>query len=180
MEPPSTSVFVRTRAYDIDARRIRKLTQVCLKSLGVEDRELSVSFVNSAAIRILNRDFRGKDKATDVLSFPQEAFTRPLLPRLRRAGQRATRRQAPSPLGDVVISLPEAAANARGIGQSLDREVAFLIVHGVLHLCGHDHEKKADERVMLSAQKALMATLEASAKPLWLGCATRRRRTAAP
>lgn len=178
MEPPPTSVFVRTRAFDIDARRIRKLTQACLARLGVEDRELSVSFVNSAEIRALNRDYRGKDKPTDVLSFPQETFSPPLLPRPRRAARRA-RRRAPSPLGDVVISLPEAAANARGIGQALDREVAFLIVHGVLHLCGHDHEKKADERVMLSAQRTLMAALETDSRPLWQGCAARRLRAAA-
>lgn len=144
----------------------------------MEDRELSVSFVNSAEIRALNRDFRGKDKPTDVLSFPQETFSPPLLPRRRRAARRAPRR-APSPLGDVIISLPEAAANARGIGQPLDREVAFLIVHGMLHLCGHDHEKRADERLMRSAQRTLMAALEAGSRPLWQGCAARRLRAAA-
>lgn len=137
-----------------------------------------MSFVNSAEIRALNRDFRGKDKPTDVLSFPQETFSPPLLPRRRRAARRAPRR-APSPLGDVIISLPEAAANARGIGQPLDREVAFLIVHGMLHLCGHDHEKRADERLMRSAQRTLMAALEAGSRPLWQGCAARRLRAAA-
>lgn len=183
MEPPPISIFVRTRAYVVDVRRIRKLAQLGLAALGVADKDLSISIVNSAEIRRLNRDFRGKDKATDVLSFPQLEFARPLLPEAvpSTASKRhkVAKQRPPVALGDLVISVPQAAANARSIGQSLDREVAFLIVHGLLHLCGHDHIRKKDERVMLAAQRVLMDVFEAKSKPLWQGCVRGRLRRVA-
>lgn len=87
-------------------------------------------------MRRLNRDWRGKDRTTDVLSFPQ-------------AGP------APGLLGDVVISLPAARRQAAAAGRSLGRELDALLIHGVLHLLGHDHEGGA-------AQARRMRRLEAS------------------
>jgi probable rRNA maturation factor len=113
-----------------------------------------------------------------VLSFPQHEFPKPLevLPRARRAKARPG---IPDPLGDVVISLPEALANAEAIGHALDREVAFLLVHGILHLCGHDHMVPKDERRMLAAQRQLMGILARKAgphgKPLWTKCVRKKR-----
>lgn len=159
--------------------RIRKLAQVALAALRIDDKDLAISLVNSAEIRRLNNQFRAKDKATDVLSFPQLEFAKPLLPIRAQPtpGRRKSSKLPPAALGDIVIALPQAAANARNIGQSLDREVAFLIVHGLLHLCGHDHIRKKDERIMLAAQRELMATFEQSQKPLWHGCVRSRART---
>ena len=179
MEPPPASIYVRYRAFTVDERRIAKIVQTCLVGLGVEGRDVSINLVNSAEIRLLNRTYRAKDKPTDVLSFPQDEFDPPLMPQHQRMRSRLTKAaRLLSPLGDIVISLPEAASNARGIGQGLDREVAFLIVHGVLHLCGHDHVRKGDERIMLKAQRQLMQTLEASRRPIWMGCVARRTRVA--
>ena len=83
------------------------------------------------------------------------------------------------PLGDLVIALDVAAENAQNIGQSLDREVCFLLVHGILHLCGHDHIKKTEEKLMLACQRRLMKILgeDSPKKALWRGCVQLAKRT---
>lgn len=176
MEPPPVSIFVRSRVFDVNGRIVAKIAQICLSALDVANRDVSINLVNSAEIRDLNREYRGKDKTTDVLSFPQEEFAEPIMPGRRQRRRVSSRWNELEPLGDIVISLPQAASNARDIGQGLDREVAFLIVHGLLHLCGHDHLRKSDERVMLIAQRYLMSLLESGKRPIWQGCVTRRSR----
>ncbi|HEY0725747.1 MAG TPA: rRNA maturation RNase YbeY, partial [Pyrinomonadaceae bacterium] len=83
------------------------------------DWSATIAFVSDKRIRELNRQFRGIDKATDVLSFPAEEE---------------------SNLGDVAVSVETAAAQARENGLTFDREIAQLILHGLLHLSGYDHE----------------------------------------
>ena len=74
-------------------------------------------------------------------------------------------------IGDIVISPEDALRNAENIGHSLDRETCFLLVHGFLHLCGHDHEEPEQERLMLEQQKLVMDYLETVAdQPLWVNC----------
>lgn len=72
-------------------------------------------------------------------------------------------------LGDIVISLPNAARNAHKIGQPLSREVVFLLVHGILHLCGYDHVQRCDEMRMLAAQQRILTWLGGRAAPRWDG-----------
>lgn len=176
--PATTTVACRTRAYRIDEYKIRTLAEFICARLGVAGQDLSVSLVGSSRIRRLNRDFRGIDKATDVLSFPQQEWQKPArVVGPAKARPRSARRLAELVLGDVVISLPNAEKNAKDIGQPLDREVCFLMVHGILHLCGHDHIKLPDERVMLAAQKQLMTALSsAKGGPLWRTSVKRRSR----
>ena len=88
---------------------------------------LGVRFAGDRTMRALNRDFRGKDKSTDVLSFPGE-----LTPDGRH-------------LGDIVISVPTATRQAEERGHTLEREVKLLLLHGVLHCLGHDHESDSGE-----------------------------------
>jgi probable rRNA maturation factor len=160
--------------YVVDEAKLTQLALTVLDALGVADHELSLSLVDSDAIQDMNREFRGKDRPTDVLSFPQQDFSPPLsaLTPRAKARARAKRRGPPPVLGDVVISLPEAEANAGSIGQALDREVAFLLVHGMLHLAGHDHEVPDDEQLMLAEQRALMDRFAGGegAPPAWTGC----------
>jgi len=92
---------------------------------------LSVLFVGDRAMRTLNRRYRGKDKTTDVLSFS-----------LREG---AFSHVQPDVLGDIVIAVPTAARQAAEAGHSLGREIEFLLVHGLLHLLGYDHERSNDE-----------------------------------
>lgn len=102
------------------------MAEAILEAVGEERAELSVLLTDDARIRELNREHRGKDEATDVLSFPQveDEFLLSGAPRI---------------LGDVVISMETAARQAESIGHSLAAEVRRLLIHGVLHLLGHDH-----------------------------------------
>lgn len=120
-----------------------------------DDTEVSVLLVDNAAIRELNRDYRNKDSATDVLSFPMEED-------MEDNGEPdviggPTERM----LGDIVISIEKAVEQADEYGHSIERELAFLTVHGLLHLLGHDHEgDAAGEKTMRAEEKRILAALE--------------------
>ena len=119
-----------------------------------DDTEVSVLVVDNETIRKLNRDYRGKDVATDVLSFPQEE-------EMEDNGEPAviggpTERM----LGDIVISIEKAVEQAEEYGHSIERELAFLAVHGMLHLLGHDHETDAAaKKSMRSEEKRLLSEM---------------------
>ncbi len=130
---------VRSALVAVDARRL-------LRALGETGAELTISLVGDAEIHRLNRDFRGKDRPTDVLAFAM------------REGARVAGDE--SILGDVVISLDTAERQARRRGVSTAAEVRTLLVHGVLHLLGYDHERSAAEaRRMKTMERRLRAVL---------------------
>jgi probable rRNA maturation factor len=106
---------------------------------------LTIVLLGDAAVRRLNREFRGKDKTTDVLSFPSGGGTLP-------DGSR--------PLGEIVISVPQAARQAAASGHALARELRVLLIHGYLHLLGYDHEVD-DGRMMRLQAKLARALLPA-------------------
>jgi probable rRNA maturation factor len=113
--------------------------------------ELSVLLVNDRSMRDLNFRYRGLDKTTDVLSFPQTA-----LGSTTRRGNPLSA-GAPILLGDIVINLHQALRDAEAQGISLKREVSWLLVHGLLHLLGYDHEKGgAEERRMREMEQKLL------------------------
>ena len=104
--------------------------------------EVSVTLVDNAGIHALNRDYRNVDRPTDVLSFP-------LFDEVGENGKTV--------LGDIVLSLERASEQAESYGHALEREVAFLCVHSVLHLLGYDHETSPeDERDMFARQEAVL------------------------
>lgn len=111
---------------------------------------LSLVLTDDAGIAALNREFRGIDAPTDVLSFPQLDPAGPVTP---------LPPDAPLPLGDVVVSLPRAEAQAREYGHARSREVGFLLVHGLLHLLGYDHETPEDAAAMEQRQEAVLHVL---------------------
>jgi len=111
---------------------------------------LAVLITDDDEIRGMNRQFRGIDEPTDVLSFPDEAgdFVQGIS-------------QAPL-LGDIAIALPTAERQAQGFGHSLDAELAHLLVHGILHLCQYDHvENAADEARMRAREEYYLGDLGA-------------------
>ena len=110
-----------------------------------KDCEVSVTFTDNEQIKELNKNYRNKNTATDVLSFPMfDDFTN-----IEMVND--------IPLGDIVISLERAAKQGYEIGHSIYHEVAFLCVHSTLHLLGYDHEtSKADEKEMFRKQKEIM------------------------
>ena len=116
----------RQRRCSMECERWRQFAEKALEEIGKESAGATVVFVSDRMVRSLNRRFRGRNTATDVLSFPSE--------------QRAFERLAEMNLGDVVISVERAAAQAAEHELDFEEEVAQLILHGLLHLCGYDHE----------------------------------------
>lgn len=146
----------RPELHKLDSEQIRSLAALILQKLGIENWELSITFVGPHAIQQLNADFRNKNTVTDVLSFPQEHFE--ILPSLESPAKALVNQDGPPRiLGDIVVCPERAEAQATEIGHSLSRETAFLMIHGILHLCGYDHQNPEDEAVMISQQKSLLA-----------------------
>jgi len=135
------SLVVVGSAPRLDVGRLRRCGALLLRGLGREREELTLSLVDDAAIRELNRDYRGKRLATDVLSFS-------LL-----EGDHGKHRGGL--LGDVVISVETAARQARERHRSLDETVIRLLIHGMLHVVGHDHEQLEEARAMRSEERRL-------------------------
>lgn len=108
-----------------------------------ENVEVSVSFVGDEEIRDLNRDYRGVDKSTDVLSFPiDDEFI--IVSRI---------------LGDVIINTRRVMEQAEELGHSNERELSYLTVHSILHLLGYDHMEDEDKREMREREKLAMKEL---------------------
>ena len=158
----------------VDDRKMEALATEILRLLGLTACELCISFVSPRRIRSMNQSFRGIDKVTDVLSFPQLTWSKA---HVVGASKKVNVRQDGPPvhLGDIVIAPSQALTNAKAIGQSLDREVCFLLIHGILHLCGHDHKKPREEKIMIAEQKKILAHLAtAGRRAPWRGCVKSR------
>jgi len=108
---------------------LARLARAILSDVGEASAELGILFVGDQRMRGLNRRYRGKDRTTDVLAFP-----------MREAPHSSSHL-----LGDVVIAVPTAARQAKQGHRSLDEELTVLLVHGILHLCGYDHERSETE-----------------------------------
>ncbi len=121
-----------------------------------EDYEVSISFVNDEEIRSLNKEYRGIDKATDVLSFPMLEFTEEEQEEEEEGAEYIDEELA---LGDIVISMEKTLEQAKEYGHSFERELAFLLVHGMLHLLGYDHEVEATEGEMFDRQEEILKEL---------------------
>ena len=159
-------------AIDVKATWLRRVVRGALASADLRDAvEVGLLLTGDDRVRQLNRDYRGEDRTTDVLAFALEesevAFPRPpdALPTLGQVPSDAlpSLGQVPSDalpsLGQVVVSYPQAVRQAAEYGHTVEREVAFLVVHGLLHLLGFDHQRPDDEARMLSKQEAIMTSL---------------------
>lgn len=129
----------------VDGKALKRAAQILLEHLHETRASLSLSLVDDCKIRRLNRLHRGKDSATDVLSFPLVTADEPAV------GERL--------LGDIVISLDTARRQAEAYDATLQDEVQRLLIHGVLHVMGHDHERKAERARMLAEERRLATAL---------------------
>lgn len=126
--------------------QVKSLLLFCAKEEAVpENVELSVLFVKDAFIQQLNKQYRGIDRATDVLAFPQQENQ-----------QWKKQTKASVPLGDLIISVEHAKKQAHEYGHSLIREIGFLSVHGFLHLLGYDHKNEEEEKHMFQKQEEIL------------------------
>ncbi len=158
------SILCRDESHQSLAEHLGLHARHLLETLGLGSAELAVVLTDDAEIRTLNRDYRNQDKSTDVLSFSQldDEDDPPLPPRMAR------------PLGDIIISVETANRQVAdgclprlwaAFGEpdqapdwSLERELGFLLVHGVLHLLGHDH-MDPEERATMEAEEARLTRL---------------------
>ena len=162
--PRTTVEVTAARGLARHAALVKRVARTALAELGEAGSELSVALVHDDEMHRLNRSWRGKDRTTDVLAFAL------------REGE-ATDAQAPGLLGDVVISVPTAERQARERGHATERELTELLLHGILHLLGFDHERSpADARRMFAKQRALLAVVERGEAATTAGASPRRTR----
>ncbi|MEK4028770.1 MULTISPECIES: rRNA maturation RNase YbeY [Bacillaceae] len=119
------------------------------KEAVAEDSEVSITFTNNPRIQEINREYRGKDTPTDVISFALEEMGEEEIEISGAEG-------LPRVLGDIVISVERAKEQAVEYGHSFERELGFLAVHGLLHLLGYDHMTEEEEKVMFQKQKEIL------------------------
>jgi probable rRNA maturation factor len=113
----------------VEKKWVANIVKIVFKKVNVKNAEISVAFVGDSKIKKLNSFYRGKNKTTDVLSFIYEE---------KKSGGIKL-------FGEIIISFPQAARQARECGWSAKQEIKELLVHGLLHLCGFDHEKSERE-----------------------------------
>ncbi len=143
----------RQRAVAIDRAWLGRTAAAVLAAARAGAAELSLVLVSDRRMRVLNRRYRKKDRPTDVLAFP-------LLERGQIYFPRRKINLSPVLLGDVVIAMPTAKRQAAALGHSLCDEMARLLVHGVLHLLGYDHERsERDALRMARKEKAILRTV---------------------
>ncbi len=121
---------------------------------GIEDAEFCIAFTDDEGIRKLNAEYRDIDKATDVLSFPANMLLKPISEHTEEDGLvLECGDDGAVSLGDIAISLDTAERQAKEYGNTLEEEIAFLAVHGILHLMGYDHIEEEDELKMRQKQR---------------------------
>lgn len=138
-QKPKIEIADRTGRSKTITSLLRQVLRKSLEELKLSNREVSVLLVNNREMQKLNRQYRGKKRPTDVLSFSQEPNKKEVL------------------LGDIVIAIPIARKQAKEHRHSLQRECAVLAVHGLLHLLGYDHEKPRDAKTMFAKQNKLLS-----------------------
>jgi probable rRNA maturation factor len=122
-------ILDRQKRYEIDSARLRDLMEKLLAKYKIPEAEVTLALINDAPMRALNRRFMGKDAPTDVLSFP-----------IRDHGP-----DGKYYLGDIIVDVPYASRQSRSQGHPLQRELEFLVIHGLLHLKGFEHFEGLEE-----------------------------------
>ena len=132
------------------AGKINGVVEICLQEEGVDPKaEVSLLFVDNDAIQQLNKDYRDKDMPTDVLSFPMYEPDEEIVD------------EEEILLGDIIISLERAKEQSEDYGHSLEREVMYLLVHGLLHLLGYDHMQDDQKQTMRQREEHLLGLIGA-------------------
>ncbi|MFO0707027.1 MAG: rRNA maturation RNase YbeY [Nitrospira sp.] len=132
---------------------VKRLAERILLAVGEAKSELSLELVGDGRMRRLNRDYRKKDRTTDVLAFAMRESAGPVS----------------ALLGDVVISLPQARRQAQEACRPLDHELAWLLTHGILHLCGYDHERGEQEARRMRRREQMILRALAPVPALVMG-----------
>ena len=136
--------------YDALEETYAELMRIAFAHLGIKaNYEVDVSLVDEETIHEINREYRNVDRVTDVISFAFEDDESEL--------GRINGDDVPKMLGEIFVCVPRALEQAKEIGNTSERELCFLFVHGLLHLLGYDHMKKEDEDVMFPLQETILS-----------------------
>lgn len=133
------SIRNQQRSVRINTSLIRRRIHRLMTYLGCDQQELSIVFANNRFMQTLNRTYRQKDHPTNVLAFPQCPSE--------------NNEPGPQLLGDIVVSVPTAAQEANTLDQAVEDRLFYLIIHGLLHLLGYDHEGSANKRSQMEARE---------------------------
>ncbi|QYR20135.1 rRNA maturation RNase YbeY [Paenibacillus sp. sptzw28] len=136
--------------------RLEQLLQLAGAAEGLTEGEVTLSFVDDEEIHQLNRDYRGIDRPTDVLSFAMQEETDEELDIIYEVESEDEDIPLDGMLGDIIISVERAKLQSEEYGHSLERELGFLFVHGFLHLIGYDHQDDSAEAVMTEKQESVL------------------------
>ncbi len=137
------------RKMAINIAQINEDVQTFLKSLGYEEFDLGIWITTDATIQKYNREYRHKDKPTDILSFPYHDKL--------KAGKRIKAQEPEDEnLGDLIISAAYVEKDAERLGITFERRMRRLLVHGICHLLGYDHMKDSEYKVMLAKERELL------------------------
>lgn len=158
-----------TSFLEINENSLERFFTHLLSLFNINNFELSVLVCDEEQIRSINHSHRNIDKATDVLSFPQNEWQS-----CHILGQKSIPKSEFSPieekyiLGDIIICPKVAEENAKNIGQSTEEEFLFLCIHGILHLLGHDHIEEEEEKLMLEQQNKIKEEMRSFYEPQFL------------
>jgi len=139
----------------VDLIRLREVAMKILRYLECQPQsELSIALVHDEEMRRLNREYRCRNQSTDVLSFAQQETIDPQL--IQPYSEEAS---YPLPLGDVIISVETTRRQALEQHKTFEEEVYFLLIHGILHLCGYDHRSEEDAQIMEKLEHKILHTV---------------------
>lgn len=142
---------------EITEKEENLIEKVILKTAeleGIEDGDVVVTLVDDEKIHSLNKEYRGIDRPTDVLSFAMNDESEDEMEIFYDD------EEIDNTLGDIIISIPRTIEQAKDYGHSFERELGFLTVHGFLHLLGYDHDTEEDEKIMFSKQEKVLENLQ--------------------
>lgn len=136
--------------------KLSELLQLAGAAEGLTEGEVALTFTDDEGIHALNRDYRGIDRPTDVLSFAMQEDGTDELDIIFEVEDENEMDPLSGMLGDIIISVDRAKLQSEEYGHSLEREIGFLFVHGFLHLIGYDHQDEAAEAEMTAKQEAVL------------------------
>ncbi len=140
--------ITNTTNEEVEIKDIENICKLTFKKLKVKNPMFSITIVDNKRIREINKEYRGKDVETDVISFAFEEANDYTYPDMRF-------------LGEIYISIDKAKSQAEEYGHSLKREICFLTVHGLLHLLGYDHIEESDRIVMRKLEEEILESYDA-------------------
>ncbi len=149
---------------ELDKKFFQKIAKKTLEITDVKDKtEISLAIVGDGRIRRLNKMYRGKNRVTDVLSFENKSvlpYLSKAFPKMKKGDEFIEAPDGVKRLGEVVICYPRAKKQAKKLNHTLEKELTILLIHGILHLLGYDHEKGGEEeKKMKEMEEKILAEL---------------------